>query len=77
MKKRTNSKKPVERHYGVAFAEALEAIACAGYPRPGTTEGRVSYVLKHDRQGNLTGVDVHVTDHALGEVLDCLTTEVE
>lgn len=55
--------------------EALLVLAEAGYPTPGTADGEISYVLKHDCKGNLTGVDVVVSDKAMGAVLACLTEE--
>lgn len=53
---------------------ALEILARAGMPRPGSSGDAVSYVIRLDENGVVEGVNVHMTDEAMKEALDALTT---
>jgi hypothetical protein len=68
-KKKLATKKPT--HF---LKAALEILARAGMPRPGSSGDAVSYVIRLNENGVVEGVNVHMTDEAMEEALDALTT---
>jgi len=58
---------------GCSLQAALVILAKAGLPRPGTSDGGAKYVIKHDCDGRVSGVDVVLSDDLLGAVLSDMT----
>jgi len=54
--------------------DALKILAKSGIVRPGSAEGEASYVIRLSTKGTVEGVDVHLSDKMMGDVLDTLTT---
>lgn len=59
---------------GKCLKDAILILAKSGLPAPGSGLDSISYVIKLDRKGQVDGVDVHIDDELLGQVLRKFTT---
>lgn len=59
---------------GKCLKDALKILAKSGIVRPGSADGEATYTIRLNTKGAVEGVDVHLSDKMMGEVLDNLTT---
>ena len=59
---------------GKCLKDALNILAKSGILRPGSAKGEATYVIRLSTKGAVEGVDVHLSDKLMGDILDKFTT---
>lgn len=55
---------------GKCIVDGLELLLKSGCPRPGTGGKDVGYIVRLDSDGEVTGVDIAISDRFMGRLLD-------